>query len=186
MHEVVEYLLIAVLSAIVLSVVLYYIYFIPRKAFELSTVKWEALKEVYLAVNSNPSQGYTLPREAVVYVYPAILRINNISITVTSVRLVWKCASPSVDLRGGVWCLRGNGTHAFLYSTLYIVDRGSVLEVYYYNASVEKTKFLGFGEHSQPVFTVFISNATIYFNGTLVYGFEGTRKIVVKCFELKP
>jgi len=184
MQPVVEYFLVAVLSAVVLGAVLYYVYFIPR-GIQVNVVKWDALKEVYLAVNGNPVQGYTLPREAVVYVYPAILRINNISTTVTSVRLVWKCASPPVDLRG-VWHLRGNGTHAFLYSTLYIVDRGSVLEVYYYNASVEKTKFLGFSEHSQPVFTIFTSNATIYFNGTAVYSFTGNRKIVVKCFELKP
>jgi len=149
--------------------------FYTMSQVEHTKLKWSDLEELVLVVNS--LKEVKIPRAKVEILHTSI-EIKGYRIPITLVKLVYEIHGPYLWRLNSSWNLWCNGSYGGLVSFVKIVDKGAMLEVYYFNCSVSELDYLSYSERELKFKWVF-RNAALYFNGTRVLVFSGVKEIRV-------
>ena len=160
----------AVAAALLLSFAL------PRLAPAASIVDFDSVREAALAASQ--LREFRLPSPARVEVLPATLKIGDVTLQASKVRLVWECSSPAYNEDLGTWSLWANGTHAGVESGVYVKDEGDTLLIYFFSSSSRSIARLSYRLSPLP-FKAVLRDGSVTFDGQAVYEFSGWREVRV-------
>lgn len=161
-------------SAVVLAILLSFA--LPRLTPAASAISFNSVREAVLAASQ--LREFRLPSPARVEVLPASLKVGDVALQASKVRLVWECPSPVYAEDLGAWSLWANGTHASIESRVYVKDEGRALLVYFFSSSSKRVFRLSYRLRQLPFKTV-LRSGTVTFDGQVVYEFSGWREVKV-------
>lgn len=176
----IRYIVLVLAIAIVAAITVGYGFYTMSQV-EHVKLKWSDLEELVLVANS--LKEVKIPRAKVEVLHSSI-KIKGYRIPITLVKLVYRVRGPYVWRLNGSWNLWCNGSYGGLVSFIRVVDKGTVLEVYYFNCSVSELDYLSYSEKELKFKWVF-RNTSLYFNGTKVYDFSGIREVKVIEVEVR-
>jgi len=176
----IKYIVLVLAIAVIAAVTVGYGFYTMSQV-EYVELKWSDLEELVLVANS--LKEVKIPRAKVEVLHSSI-EVKGYRIPITLVKLVYRIRGSYVWRLNSTWNLWCNGSCGGLVSFIRVVDKGTVLEVYYFNCSVSELDYLSYSEKELKFKWVF-RNASLYSNGTKIYGFSGVREVKVIEVEVR-